>query len=125
MPQSTNLAPRSVLHRDAIAAADVVANVVFDFGLQTEDNEYVHFVVEPSGDANPSASVYYWESLANDGDGMWVVDADFTTLTGAGANIPYAFSVPARGRVILVALTVIASGAVNVFASGFGFSNRI
>lgn len=121
MPQSTSVAPGYTSYRAGITTNDDIAALGTEQGLQTEDYEYANFVVVPSGGANPSASIYYW----NETEEAWVLDVDFTAVTGAGVNTPYAFSAKVLGRLVLVVLSSLSAGSVDINANSFGFSNRI
>ena len=103
MAKSTSVAPGYTLYRSGVVASDDIASVGVEEGLNSEDFEYANFVVVPSDGTNPSASIYYW----NDTEEAWVLDVDFTTVTGAGGGVPYAFSVKTLGRIILVVLSSI------------------
>ena len=122
MPQSLTLSPTYTLVRDNLAADDVVANVPFGYGIQTEDYLYTCFQVVPSDSSDPTVDIYYWSAATT----QWVLDADFTQLSANGADVAFEFKVETKGRIILPVITNVGGGGhVSVYATTFGFSNRI
>ena len=122
MPQSLSLSPKYTLIRDDLTADDVVADISSAYGINTEDYFYTCFQVVPSGDSDPAVAIYYWSNATT----KWVLDKDFTALSGNGQNIAFEFKVETKGRIILPVVTSVgAGGHVSVYATTFGFSNRI
>ena len=103
MAKSTSLAPGYTLYRSGVVINDDIAAIGVEEGLNTDDYEYASFIVIPIDGTDPGASVYYWNATEE----AWVLDLDFTTVTGAGGSVPYAFSVKALGRILLVVLSSI------------------
>ena len=113
--QSPELAPKYALHREDVAAADVIANVAKGNGMNMETYEKAHIQVAPAGGANPSVRVYWWSEELS----VFVVDKNLSVVAGEGANTGYEFTVDCRGRRMFVAVTTIAAGTAKVLVSGF------
>jgi hypothetical protein len=119
MPTSPNKAPVYALYRDAVAAVDVVANVPAGSGINMANYEYAHIQVVPSTLANPTVAVYWWSELG----GVWVQEHTPISKAGVGVNTPYEFTVPCRGRIMLVAVSVLAAGTVSIAVAGESIVN--
>lgn len=74
--------------------------------------ENAHIAVIPSGGANPTVRVYYWNEHAE----AYVPDA--VAVAGAGVDTPYMFTVQCRSRKMFVAVTVIGAGQCDITVSG-------
>lgn len=97
------------LSPDFAGGQDAVAE---EHGINMQGYENAHVSVIPSGGANPTVRVYYWDDIAE----VWV-QAD-AAVAGAGANTAYSFTVQCRSRIMFVAVTVLATGAVAINVAG-------
>jgi hypothetical protein len=77
--------------------------------------ENAHITVIPTGGANPTVRVFYWNEHIGNGGGYAAQDV---AVAGAGADTPYTFTVQCRSRKMFVAVTVLAAGAVAIAVSG-------
>ena len=108
-------APEYALHRKAVVAADVIATTAAKTGINCSNYQHAHIQVVPSGGANPNVAVYWWSEEAD----VFIQEHTPIAKAGVGADTPYEFTVECRGRIMLVAITTIAAGAVSVYVSGF------
>lgn len=108
-------APDYAQHRSDVAAPDVIANVPRTQGINTTGYQHAHIQVVPSGGANPTVVVYWWSESAE----VFVADHTDITKAGVGADTPFEFTVECRGRIMLVAISVIAAGVCDVYVSGY------
>lgn len=113
--QSPENAPKYAHHREGVSAVDVLANYTKKHGMAMDTYEWAHIQVRPQGGADPSVRVYWWSEAAT----AWVVDKDLPVVAGEGADTPYEFTVPCRGRRMFVAVTAIAAGTADVHVAGF------
>lgn len=72
--------------------------------------------VVPTGGANPSIEVLFWSEAAE----SFVSEVPALAVAGQGADKPYEVRVPALGRKMLVKVTAIAAGSVDIFIAAFG-----
>lgn len=112
--QSPSKAPLFVDHRKGLTATDTLSGVSQKKGMNFTGHEFAHFTVIPTGGANPDVAVAVW-----DGE-RWVglTEAE-ASQSGVGADTPYGFTVRAAGRRLLVYVTAIAGGELDVKASGW------
>jgi len=108
-------APDYSIHREAVAAPDVIANVVRAHGINMSGYDEAHIQVVPSGGANPNVAVYWWSENA----GVFVQEHTAIAKSGVGVNTPYEFTVKSKGRIMFVAVATIAAGVCDVLVSGF------
>ena len=112
-------APDYALHRDAVAAVDVIANVKQGSGINCANYQYANIQVVPSGGANPNVAVYWWSEQAM----KFVQEHTPIAKAGVGVNTPFEFTVECNGRKMFVAVTAITAGACDVLVSGFGLDH--
>jgi len=114
-PQSSpELAPKYMYHRTA-TAVDVVANLTRAHGVNAGMYRFAHVQVIPSGGAAPAVEIYWWSEAA----GKFIKDQAVLAKAGLGANVPFEFSIDARGRIFAVVFTTLAAGSVDVYVAGF------
>lgn len=112
-------APHYALHRSA-TAADPATVTEEKLGMNMASNDRAHVQVVPSGGANPSVEVQFWSA----GAGAFISEHTPITFTGKGANVPFEFTVECRERIMLVKLTVLATGKAMVYVAGAGTEKR-
>lgn len=120
MAASTTLAPQNKMYRAAVAAVDTV----FDdqkMGLNCGERSTLHVNVIPSGGANPTVEVLFWSDAA----GRFIKAHTALTRAGIGADTPFAFSVDPQGRIVFIAVTVLAGGAVAIETSSYGMDTTL
>lgn len=128
--RSVDLAPSQVLYR-LVTAADG-AEVLTNEGLALNFRGYLqgNFQVvpllnpaqiesdtpQPAVASNPAVDVLFWNPHTK----SFVEANPAITRTGAGAGVPYEFSIPVDGQQVLVRVTsgFSAGEAVAIFASG-------
>jgi len=108
-------APEYNVHREDIATADVIANVVKKHGCNAYMYRYVHVQVVPEGGANPDVAVWWWSDKVD----SFVQEHVPIAKSGVGANTPYEFTIEPRGRIFFVQIAAIVAGSVSVLTSGF------
>lgn len=111
---SPQRAPEYSLYRDGIAAADVMSAVTKKHGLNSSMYENVHIQVIPAAGVDPSVEIWWWSDVAD----AFIKEHTPLAYAGAGAGIPYEFTVPSKGRILFVQVTA-TTGAVKIAASGF------
>jgi hypothetical protein len=111
---SITAAPEYALVRDEIIADDVIATEVKEHGIQTATYAKAHVQINPSGGANPTATVYWWSEAF----GKWVQEHTPLVFAGVGANTAYEFTVECQERLMFVAVTSVGVGAVGIAVSG-------
>lgn len=109
------LAPDYALHRSEVAAADTLPEAIRAHGINMASYSHAHIQVVPSGGANPSVGVQWWSEAA----GEFVQEQAPIAKAGVGVDTPYEFTVECRGRIMLVPITAIAAGAVDVHVAGY------
>lgn len=112
---STQKAPEYAIHRNAIAAPDTIANIKMAQGVNMSGYTNANIQVVPSGGANPNVAVYWWSETAN----KFIQEHTPITKAGIGVDTPYEFTVNCYGRIMFVAVAVIAAGIASVAISGF------
>lgn len=132
--QSPLRAPSYILYR-FIAAQDGAAQLAdMNQGINGQNYKWLNFQVVPVNVAkrplkddfssvaaatttSPAIRVRYWCAKM----GAWIKTNPDVTLAGAGAGVPYEFSVQNNGRDVLIELTsaVTATEGVAIFCSGF------
>jgi hypothetical protein len=91
-------------------------------GINASDYEYIHIqVVQGDGAGNASAQVRYWCEVA----GRFIVSVPDETITSPGAGAHYGFTVHARGRIFMVALSGTVSADTKVMASGYKLDHTV
>lgn len=113
--RSAPKAPQYAMHRKGVAAVDSAALAQEENGCNAGGYSDVHVQVVPSGGANPTVEVLWWSDPAS----VFVKEQVALTKAGIGADKPFEFTIQPKGRIFLVAVTVIAAGSVDVFVSGF------
>ena len=108
-------APIYALHRSEVTAPDTLPNTERGHGINMQNHSFGHVQVVPSGGANPNVAVLWWSEAAQ----AFVQEHTPITRAGVGADTPYEFDVESRGRIMFVAITGIAAGAVDVHVSGY------
>jgi hypothetical protein len=108
-------APEYSLHRDGVAAADVMANVIKKHGCNAYMYNYAHIQVVPKSGANPDVVVWGWSEAAD----AFVQEHTPIAKAGVGADTPYEFTIEPRGRIFFVQVAAIAAGNVDILVSGF------
>ena len=76
------------------------------------------FQVIPSGGADPSIVLMSWSEAA----GEYIAGNPSFTVAGAGADVPYEFTVQVAGRWMFPAVTI-AGGSVEIYAAGRRLGN--
>lgn len=112
-------APDYAIHREDITAVDTIGNFKRGDGINCANYQRAHIQVIPTpvSGANPTVVVYWWSEALSE----FVQENPTLTKTGAGANVPYEFTVECRGRIMFVAVSVMAAGTVDaIMVSGFG-----
>lgn len=121
MAQNAQLAPKYQLYRDAVTAVDSLPVSDQKQGINMSGYKQAHVQIIPSGGANPTVAVLWWSEAA----GKFIQEHVPITKTGVGANTPYEFTVDARGRIMFVAFTTLASGSCQVAVAGFDLNNLV
>ena len=110
---SITSAPDYSLYREGINVNDVIS----EKGKAHGCNAYMYakscIQVIPSGGANPTVTVYYW----NERNGVFVSSG--APISGKGANIPYEFVEEVNGRIFFVGVSDLSTGKVDIMVSGF------
>ena len=109
------LAPDYALHRSAVTSADSLPETERGHGINMASHTTAHIQVVPSGGADPSVEVLWWSEVAQE----FVQEHISIERVGVGVDRPYEFDVDSRGRIMFVAITTIAAGAVDVHVSGY------
>jgi hypothetical protein len=112
--RSPTQSPGYSLHRKAITATDTLPVTNREIGINMKGYLRAHVQVVPSGGANPTVQVLWWSASAS----KFVQEHTPITRAGVGADTPYEFTVDCRGRMMLVAITTLAAGTVDVNVSG-------
>lgn len=115
MAMSIQKAPDYVKHRTAVAAADTLATVTKDKGVNASGYKDAHIQVVPSGGANPTVAIGWW----SEGAGKFVLENPTIEKAGAGVDASYEFTIQPKGRIFFVQVKTIAAGACDVYVSGF------
>lgn len=118
---SIPMAPNYAKYREAVAAADTLANVPESAGLNAQGIDTVHIQVLPSGGANPTVAVVFWSAAL----GRFIQEQTPISKAGVGANTGYEFSVAPKGRRTAVIVTTIAGGQCDIYVAGFGLNNLV
>jgi len=121
MAQSVQQAPKYQLYRDAVTAVDSLPMADQKQGINLAGYKQAHIQIIPSGGANPTVAVLWWSEDA----GKFIQEQTPITKTGVGANTAYEFTVDARGRIMFVAFTTLASGSCKVAVAGFDLNNLL
>lgn len=112
---SPHSAPEYSLHREAVTAPDVIANVIKKHGCNASMYNYVHVQIIPTSGANPNVAIWWWSEEAD----LFIQQHTPITYAGVGANTPYEFTVEPKGRIFFVQVAAISAGTVNILTSGF------
>lgn len=105
--------PNYALYRQGVAAVDNLTNVPKAHGMNMSTYDRAHIQVMPAGGANPTVRVYYWSEEASA-----FIQSTEAAVAGVGADTPHEFTVECRGRIMFVAVTVLAGGTVDIAVSG-------
>jgi len=106
--------PDYVLYREAVATADVMSAVTRKHGCNSSMYESTHVQVVPAAGVNPNVEIWWWSEKAQ----AFIKEHTPITYAGVGAGIPYEFTVPSRGRIFFVQVTV-TTGNVDIAVAGF------
>lgn len=120
MAAPTTKAPESKFYRRVIAA-DVLPVADQKQGLNCSNYETVHFQVIPSGGANPVVQLLFWSEAA----AKFIPYETAVTIAAKGADVAYTFSYAVQGRIVLLAVTTLSAGAVDIYTSGFGWNSDL
>lgn len=121
MAQSTDVAPEAKTYRKGVASVDSLPQTDQRQGVNAGHYRSLHINVLPSGGADPTVAVLYWSPKA----GVFIQENPAFTKAGVGADVPYAFTVEARGRILFVAVTVLAAGSVDIETSGYDLDHSL
>jgi hypothetical protein len=66
-------------------------------------------------------ALLWWSEEA----GKFIQEQVPITKAGVGADVPYEFTVDARGRIMFIAFTTLASGSCKVAVAGFDLNNLV
>lgn len=108
-------APKYTQHRAGVSAVDSLPETEKGRGMNTDGYLAAHVQVVPSGGANPSVKVQVWSDAL--GQFIDVTETEFAQ-TGAGADVPYEFTIPVRSRAVFVAVTALAAGTCDIYMAG-------
>lgn len=109
---SPPMAPEYGLYREVVAV-DSLPVTTKKAGLHCGGLYRVMFQVVPSGGANPTVALMYW----SEGAGKFIPEHSPITKAGIGADTPFEFAVDANGRTLFLAVTTLAAGKVDIYAS--------
>lgn len=121
MAKSLTIAPGMVMYREDVAAVDVIANVLQGAGVNCGHYRTVHINVIPESAAIPTVAVYWWSDKA----GKFIQEHTAISKGGLAANIPFGFTVEARGRIMFVAVAVLATGKVSIELAGYDLDHSL
>ena len=109
-------APEYAKHREGpITAVDTLPEANIAHGMNMRGFLRANIQVNPSGGANPSVSVLFW----NQELGQFVQANPALTFAGVGADTPFEIGVDVNSRIIFVAVTTLAAGQVDsIFVAG-------
>jgi hypothetical protein len=108
-------APKYTIHRNAISAIDVIANVDRRKGINMAGYSKAHIQVVPDTvNAAPSVAVYWW-SVQADG---WIQEHTPIAKATPGAGVPYEFTVDCQHRIMFVAITAITADSATILIGG-------
>lgn len=107
-------APSYSLHRRNVAAADSVDITDSSRGLPAHGYQSVHVQVIPDG-GDPSVEVLFWSEAA----GKFISEHVPIVKAGKGVDVPYEFTVEARGRRVFVKVSTMAAGTVSVWLAAW------
>ena len=110
---SPQKAPLYALYRNA-SAVDSLPETVKAHGINMVDYSSAHIQVLPAGGANPTVKVMWWSEEA----GKFIDEQVALTKAGIGADAGFEFTVNCLGRIMLVAVTVLAAGTAKILVSG-------
>ncbi len=116
MPVSIDKSPNYTLYRDGLTAVDSVFNKI-DKGIHTSHYQTALIQVVPAGGADPTVEVRWWSEDAS----LFVKAHTALTRAGIGADIPYEFEISSQGRIMMVAVNVLAAGSVKIYVCGSEF----
>lgn len=102
-------APSYSLHR-RVTAVDSTAITDSTRGLPAHGYQSVHVQVIPNG-GDPSVEVLFWSEAA----GKFISEHVPITKAGKGVDVPYEFTVEARGRRIFIKVGTMAAGTCEVW----------
>lgn len=83
-------------------------------GLNFSGYDVGMFQVIPSGAANVTVEIMEW----SEGAGTFISASPISTFAGLGAGIPFAFTIPANGRILYPRVAVMAAGTCDIWAAG-------
>lgn len=115
------VAPNYTKHRTKVTAADSAALTDVKSCINMDGFADAHVQVIPSGGANPTVEVLWWSDAAS----KFIKEQVALTKAGIGADTPYEFTVSAKGRKMLVAVTTIAAGQCDVYVAGFNQNSLV
>jgi len=116
MPISIDKTPNYVLYREGLAAVDAVFDKI-DKGIHTSHYQTALIQVVPTATANPTVEVRWWSAGAS----LFVKEHTAIVKAGIGAGIPYEFTVSCHGRIMMVAVNVLAAGSAKIYVCGSEF----
>lgn len=122
MPETKNspkISPNYVLNR-VVTQVDSFPVINKFAGVNMDSYRYANVQVIPSGGANPNVEILWWSGAA----GRYIQENTPITENGVGVNTPFEFTVECFGRNMLVAVTTLAAGEVEIYVSGFDRINE-
>lgn len=114
LERSPQRVPEYVYYRN-VAAVDVLADLEEKHGMNMAGYDYAHIQVVPVT-GNPTVTVLWW----SDGANKFIQEHTAISKTGVGDGIPYEFTVECRGRIMMVAVTVMTAGSAKIYVGGYG-----
>ena len=114
MAQSLQRAPQMTLWKEGLAAAEALPLAQPQTaGINCGNYNKILVNVIPSGGANPTITALVWSDKAN----AFIQMVPAATFAGPGANTPFSFVFEAQGRIVYLAVTTLAAGAVAIEAA--------
>jgi len=102
------------LHREGVDGADSLPITDVRQGMNMNGYEEAILDVIPTTLANPDIVVLFWSEAT----GAFVREHVNLPFAGLGAGVAYQVRIPARGRVIFVAVTALAAETVDIRVAG-------
>ncbi len=118
---SQQMAPDFSLHREGVSVIDTLPVSKKEYGVNTGHYRHAIIDVVPTGDADPTVEVLWWSEAKQE----FVSEHTPIAKAGTGANTPYQFAVECLGRIMLVAVTAIVAGTVDISVAGYDLNHTL